>query len=1473
MVRMNRINITNLRSVFNKKYRVNSIEFDMKFNKDLFEPLYAKNYYREINEELFDTYHKCFDELIYFIKDVQATHKRDYVGIKFRLPESDDGAPFGLPFVELRQLSSTIITDLLLKVQQSNSSFKSTEKIEIVVTIVERADFVGNRTPLAHINLNDYKQLCEIKKRSILIPYNEHEYDDDKCLPRALVIGMEWESCNHNVKLMRKLLVKTNSTLLKKKTDQLIKKAFDADTVNTFNNKFTLSDVVKFNNVMKTYQITVYDDVNQHNKILYRSNQKCDKKIDLFYLSNIEHCFAIANVNAFFGTSHYCKLCHTPQSSEKHKCPTRCSNCFHSPKCVKRSKKDTSVHYSIHCDICNRYFKNKKCYKNHLKKEKNEKYSVCKQHRICKTCGTYYDYHQLQILNRNKDMEKNHVCGQRYCFYCSCFVSELHHYCNVKVYTKQKIKKFMLCFYDIETVQKKPVENKKTKRVLKSLDEQKQVLEYLMESGKEEDENEARQSYYKIKHDSETQFLHEPILLICQLVCYECYLSDFRNRDCDRCGKGTLVYEGENCITNFLNMILNYKANITKVCCISHNFKSFDGQLLVASLLKIPNNDINIVQNGNKILKVEVKGYISFIDSLSFLPMALSKFQETFGLDIELSKGFFPFRYLSYSNWHNICKLPAKDQFGIDTNDTKNTKVISFLKWYDNQPIENYNIRKEAIRYCTNDVAILREGCLKFMKIILDIGDVNPFLECVTLPQLSLTVYRKNFMKRNMLGKIPENNYHMNSTQSRLCKRWLTYLNYFKCKETMQKYFIKSEVKLPDLNRFIVDGFCKNYPFDKSKSIKGTIFEAFGCWWHGCKKCYKTSPYQIQDKNAESNMAQGMRKKEKNERINAELYNGGFLMRQRYQSTLAKLDLMKKRGYNVVTIWEHEFLDFLNKNKDLAKQIDAHPSMQDKPLDPYLALKGGRNESNAFYYRCSPNERMLFYDYNSLYPYSMLTSPYFLRSPVKIQRAKECESINENDIMNMNGLAYVTVLCPQNLYWPVLPTRHNKKLYFVCCHSCLIEYNIERCKHDITQRALTDVWSTCELKVAFENEYRLLKTHELWYYDIETGIDSIKISPADHDVTYDTLRERVLKQEKLNADLEGKNIFEIIDIRQEHLNETKGLFTEYLNTFIKMKAEASGFPFDCVTQSQKEQYIVDYFKENNVILKMENIEKNPSKRALAKILMNALYGKLIQREKSMNKTILKDPADLQFYLNSDLHEVTDIYIPNDNYVSVSWRYKEDEETGKPINPSPIHESKGNNRHVCLTSGIQTTTNARLRLYSEMKLLGKSLKYIDTDSLLFVKNETNYCPELCNKIGGLASELERFRKFAQTDPWIDEFVCIAPKTYAYSVINDDTPGAAKEYVVKCKGFHITSENSDKINFESMKSFVLGENYSKPNVFDNELFYLDSISTSREKIITKPHYSVVTGIEKKKLSLTYDKRIWISDHSTIPWGYVE
>lgn len=158
-----RINISNLRPAFNKKFRVYTTEFDMKFNKEAFENVHSNPFIAN-DKDLFDTYHKCFSEMLNYLKNVLITHPHDFVGIKFRLLSSDDGNSFGLNFQELRQISPTIITDLLQKVQQSNSSFKSNEALEVTVTVVEKSEFIGARIQLSKLNLNDYNKLCEKKR-------------------------------------------------------------------------------------------------------------------------------------------------------------------------------------------------------------------------------------------------------------------------------------------------------------------------------------------------------------------------------------------------------------------------------------------------------------------------------------------------------------------------------------------------------------------------------------------------------------------------------------------------------------------------------------------------------------------------------------------------------------------------------------------------------------------------------------------------------------------------------------------------------------------------------------------------------------------------------------------------------------------------------------------------------------------------------------------------------------------------------------------------------------------------------------------------------------------------------------------------------------------------------------------------------------------------------------------------------------
>ena len=65
---------------------------------------------------------------------------------------------------------------------------------------------------------------------------------------------------------------------------------------------------------------------------------------------------------------------------------------------------------------------------------------------------------------------------------------------------------------------------------------------------------------------------------------------------------------------------------------------------------------------------------------------------------------------------------------------------------------------------------------------------------------------------------------------------------------------------------------------------------------------------------------------------------------------------------------------------------------------------------------------------------------------------------------------------------------------------------------------------------------------------------------------------------------------------------------DYVNTFLKIKQEASGYPKDCVTEEQKQAYIEDYYDHEGIHLDPEKINYNPGLRSLAKLMLNSFWG-------------------------------------------------------------------------------------------------------------------------------------------------------------------------------------------------------------------------------------------------------------------------
>ena len=65
-----------------------------------------------------------------------------------------------------------------------------------------------------------------------------------------------------------------------------------------------------------------------------------------------------------------------------------------------------------------------------------------------------------------------------------------------------------------------------------------------------------------------------------------------------------------------------------------------------------------------------------------------------------------------------------------------------------------------------------------------------------------------------------------------------------------------------------------------------------------------------------------------------------------------------------------------------------------------------------------------------------------------------------------------------------------------------------------------------------------------------------------------------------------------------------GLFSEYVNAFLKVKQESSGWPEWCKMEEDKDAYLSSYERREGIALAREKVKKNPGLRSLAKLCLN-----------------------------------------------------------------------------------------------------------------------------------------------------------------------------------------------------------------------------------------------------------------------------
>ena len=138
---------------------------------------------------------------------------------------------------------------------------------------------------------------------------------------------------------------------------------------------------------------------------------------------------------------------------------------------------------------------------------------------------------------------------------------------------------------------------------------------------------------------------------------------------------------GSECTADFLALLTKLTVNEygeeRPVICISHNLKGYDSVFLQHQLLNEARRIEDIVSVGTKYLSFQVKP-ISFKDSFCFLPMALSSFTSTLGLN-ELNKGFFP--HLFNTQDHQDYVGPIPDISYYDPEGMSSKKKQEFKTW------------------------------------------------------------------------------------------------------------------------------------------------------------------------------------------------------------------------------------------------------------------------------------------------------------------------------------------------------------------------------------------------------------------------------------------------------------------------------------------------------------------------------------------------------------------------------------------------------------------------------------------------------------------------------------------------------------------------------------------------------------------------------------------------------------------------
>ena len=1062
-------------------------------------------------------------------------------------------------------MTATEILEVIDEVLYSAGNIPADDELDINIAIIKLLKGSGRR-PVRDIEKDTKAKRCFITIRN----------DDLMCLPRAIVVALarlryvKWKQND----LLRKNYDNIRKQNSKMQTEQalilLLETELPADRAG-------LSEDIPIYEQVTGVSICLFS-AQAGNERVYNGNSRYKDKIFLYHyeLNGQGHFDVLTEVNQLMCTSYYCDECGKGfKNASQHRCNKWCNICGR--ECTKGIEK--------WCENCNRMCRSITCYNEHKKtslitrgsKKGERTISLCEQFWECPTCGI--------TLQKNHRSPDQHECGEMKCLVCNQYHLEDNHLCYMRSrYSEKEISKFI--FYDFECYQKDAIH----------------IPNYVIAI-----------SVCDLCQDDE--FNENSTCSTCGSRCFLCDKfnrkeKEFENLPCEGCGKRMVIFKGETTQKDFCRwLLLDQHTNFT---VIAHNSKAYDSYFIYQHLLNSSITPDPIIFNGSKIMFMKVGRSLNMriIDSVNFLPMPLAKFPKCFELK-ELKKGFFPHYFNLPENQKSVLsQLP--DVHYYDPDSMSNDRREEFLKWYEEHKLNIFDFAKEIHEYCLSDVKILMEGCMNFRKLVMNItgeeilelneedmifekvihNSVDPF-SFLTIASVCMGIFRAKYLPEKWkvltlqehlknahchhewncrcswlegrkvnataplevlvdgvwtadhevsirksifvsspIALIPPHGYNNLDNHSKQSLEWLSVVerNYEKkgCKINIQHARSKGGEKVVQYNtgknivRYKLDGFFQI-------GEKKFACEFYGCNWHGCPKCFK------RDRDA--------------------TVNNGKSLAQRYRETLLKEKRLKELGFELLVKWSCEFNIDLYQNIDLKAFVDE--LQIEDPLNIRDAYYGGRTNALCLYKKFENGEKGNYVDFCSLYPDVLKYQKYPVGHAERIMNdfkpityincidetctyKRKCQGFHKQ--FPYFGIVKAKFLPPRNLLHPVLPVRCNDKLKFPLCYHCAsIDSKLE-CKCKDEERCFVQTYCTGEVDLAINMGYEIIEIYEIlhWkYFD-----------------QYDVVDER------------------------------GGIFTNYINAFLKIKQESSGIPDDVVNVLN---YIEEYRSHEGILMIEENI--------------------------------------------------------------------------------------------------------------------------------------------------------------------------------------------------------------------------------------------------------------------------------------------